>query len=598
MRHTFHIPVLGLGYSVDTPLKVARFGISSVVSIVDDELLERMREHHCLNNNIPFLAIMLQEDDHRAKRICAYLDLLHQLVEQQLVKLKDEEFVPGTDLTRYFELLPDTSELKVRYQEMLQGGEQTDICVTQCLKAEVRAGNIDVNIMSKVDKANYTRDDSYAGDDFTDAIAAMRGFTESKLSAAVVISAGLNPRLYAYMERCSGFYPVDGPAKKQIILKVSDYRSAIIQAKMLAKKGLWVSEFRIESGLNCGGHAFATDGLLIGPILEEFKANRSDLSEEIWTIFKAACTGKGIIMNSKPNQNITYQGGIGTSDEHTFLMKHYKLDAAGWGSPFLLVPEATNVDEQTLNALVSAEEDDFYMSNSSPLGVLFNNFRKSSAEDLRRSRIQKGRPGSPCKKKYLCTNTEFTSRPICTASREYQHLKLTELDTLNLAAPVYQAHYDSITEKVCLCEGLCASAYLKADMLKPRESKAVSICPGPNLAFFSGKYSLATMVDHIYGRVNLLHGVKRPNLFVNELNLYIKYLKADIAAQIEGISDKKAKYFSKFTSQVQQGIEYYKGLLPELKFQKQSIYLQMEQQLLEAESMLDVLILSLKNTAL
>jgi hypothetical protein len=303
-------------------------------------------------------------------------------------------------------------------------------------------------------------------------------------------------------------------------------------------------------------------------------------------------------MNSKPNQNITYQGGIGTSDEHTFLLKHYKLDAAGWGSPFLLVPEATNVDEQTLNALVSAEEDDFYMSNSSPLGVLFNNFRKSSAEDLRRSRIQKGRPGSPCKKKYLCTNTEFTSRPICTASREYQHLKLTELDTLNLAAPVYQAHYDSITEKVCLCEGLCASAYLKADMLKPRESKAVSICPGPNLAFFSGKYSLATMVDHIYGRVNLLHGVKRPNLFVNELNLYIKYLKADIAAQIEGISDKKAKYFSKFTSQVQQGIEYYKGLLPELKFQKQSIYLQMEQQLLEAESMLDVLILSLKNTAL
>ena len=33
MSHTFHIPVLGLGYSVDTPLKVARYGISSVVSI-------------------------------------------------------------------------------------------------------------------------------------------------------------------------------------------------------------------------------------------------------------------------------------------------------------------------------------------------------------------------------------------------------------------------------------------------------------------------------------------------------------------------------------------------------------------------------------
>ena len=31
--HSFHIPVLGLGYSIDTPVKVARFGISSVISI-------------------------------------------------------------------------------------------------------------------------------------------------------------------------------------------------------------------------------------------------------------------------------------------------------------------------------------------------------------------------------------------------------------------------------------------------------------------------------------------------------------------------------------------------------------------------------------
>ena len=25
--HSFHIPVLGLGYSIDTPVKVSRFGI-------------------------------------------------------------------------------------------------------------------------------------------------------------------------------------------------------------------------------------------------------------------------------------------------------------------------------------------------------------------------------------------------------------------------------------------------------------------------------------------------------------------------------------------------------------------------------------------
>jgi hypothetical protein len=44
MSHKFHIPDLGLGYSIDTPLKVGRDGISSVVSIVDDELIERMRK--------------------------------------------------------------------------------------------------------------------------------------------------------------------------------------------------------------------------------------------------------------------------------------------------------------------------------------------------------------------------------------------------------------------------------------------------------------------------------------------------------------------------------------------------------------------------
>jgi hypothetical protein len=40
---------------------------------------------------------------------------------------------------------------------------------------------------------------------------------------------------------------------KKIILKVSDFRSAMIQGTF-GKKKVWVSEYRIESGLNCGGH--------------------------------------------------------------------------------------------------------------------------------------------------------------------------------------------------------------------------------------------------------------------------------------------------------------------------------------------------------
>jgi hypothetical protein len=42
-QHTFHIPVMGTGFTVDSPLRVARYGIDSVISLVDDTLLEAMR---------------------------------------------------------------------------------------------------------------------------------------------------------------------------------------------------------------------------------------------------------------------------------------------------------------------------------------------------------------------------------------------------------------------------------------------------------------------------------------------------------------------------------------------------------------------------
>jgi hypothetical protein len=583
MTHTFHIPVLGLGYSIDTPVKVAKYGISSVVSIVDDELIERLRKYHAERNHLPYFAIANKEHDSRAKRITAYLNLLQELVNQQLAGLKTQEFDGESDLSRYFDLLPETASLKQRYQAAmaLPDGER-QACLAS-LKNDIVAGSIDVNIMSKVDKTNFNKEQESLGDDYSDALAAMRGFTESNLAASIIISAGLNPRLFAYMERCPAFFPGTEAPVKKIILKVSDYRSAFIQAKMLAKRGLWIAEFRVESGLNCGGHAFATDGFLMGPILEEFKQKRVSLAEELWSIYQQALENKGLSIATAPKQLITVQGGIGTAEEHEFLINHYQLDAAGWGSPFLLVPEATNVDEQTLDALVTAEEKDFYLSNSSPLGVLFNNFSKSTAETLRLERIAKGRPGSPCKKKFLVSNTEFTAQPICTASREYQHLKIEQLKQQDLPEAAFQQQRDAVLEKICLCEGLCASTYLKNHLLKPKESAAVSICPGPNLAYFSGKYTLAEMINHIYGRVNLLAEVNRPNLFINELHLYLDYLKKDMALHLDQLNDKKAKYFTKFNQQLQEGINYYKNLVPDLKLQTQQAVQDIQQQLADAE---------------
>ena len=40
--HTFNILVMGLAYTIDSPIRVAHLGISSVISIMDDELIEKM----------------------------------------------------------------------------------------------------------------------------------------------------------------------------------------------------------------------------------------------------------------------------------------------------------------------------------------------------------------------------------------------------------------------------------------------------------------------------------------------------------------------------------------------------------------------------
>ena len=584
MSHTFHIPVLGLAYSVDTPVKVARYGISSVVSIVDDMLIERMRQFYTEKRCETFVPIDPKEIDSRSKRVTAYLNLIKKIVDEQFENLKNQAFEKGSDIVRYFELLPNSSPLKDKYLQMLSKQYSTEAsALQQELRNELQKGEIQVNIMAKVDRMNPNTN----GEQLSDSLTALKGFADSDINSAVVLSAGMNPRLYSYLEKFLDFLPnQQGNFKKSIILKVSDFRSALIQAKFLAKKGLWVSEFRIESGLNCGGHAFATEGYLLGPILEEFKLKKQEMINELYEMYGKAILEKGIQLNQVPQMKISVQGGIGTADENNFLMKHYQLDATGWGSPFLLVPEATNVDEETLELLSTACKDDFYISNSSPLGIPFNNFRKSTSEKQRIERIEKGRPGSPCTKKFLSTNTEFTEQAICTASREYQNLKIKQLVAQSLNPEEFQTKFNEITEKICLCEGLAAPAYLKNDILKPKESTAVAICPGPNIAYFSGKFSLDEMVSHIYGKLNLLNDIDRPNLFVNELNLYVEYLKKDISKHLQEMSDKKANYISKFKEQLQVGIDYYKKLVPMITDQTEVYRKKMLKELQEIEEQL------------
>jgi hypothetical protein len=590
--HTFHIPVMGLAFSIDSPMKVAQYGISSVVSLSDDTLLEQMREHYSHVYQEQFTPITTKDEDYRARRVEEYLNLADRIVKQQVQALKKESFDSESRLTKYFLLLPDNAPLKVLYRKMLQtSNPELKKIMQDELRQGVVPGSIDVNIMTKLDKTNYDKEGNPMPSEYSDALAALRGFAKSTVHASVIFSAGMNMRLYSYLEQFPCFFPDEnGYLEKQVVIKVSDYRSAFVQGKILAKKGIWVSEFRIESGLNCGGHAFATDGYLIGPILEEFKQNRQAMQDELYTLFSNALTAKGNPVPDKaPTTHITMQGGIGTAEEHNFLLEHYGMDAAGWGTPFLLVPEATTVDAETMEKLARAKKEDLYLSPISPLGVPFNSLRGTSSEALTLARIEKGKPGSPCEKKHLVSNSDFTKEPICTASRKYQRNKLVQLQGLGLPEEEYKAEEAKVLSKECLCEGLANTALVKFGISrKAVASRPVAICPGPNLAYFSNIFKLQEMVDHIYGRVNVLNNTYRPHVFVNELNMYVQYWKNKKAELQETMTDKQEKYLQSFWQNLQHGIAYYKELVPTLfkdQLEKRVIMLD---ELLEAEDQLQL----------
>lgn len=556
---------MGLGYTIDTPVKVARFGISSVISIIQDVLVEQMREHYSKEAGEKYVPVPIDDINHRELRVTQYLDLIQRIVDKQVEAMKKEPFEEGKDIVRYFMLLPDHSPLKQLYLEMIRLDGDAKQFLQRQLREKITPGAIDVNIMTKLDNSNYDKDGQLLPMEYSDACSALRGYALSSLRSSIVFSAGLNPRLFAYLEKFDCFFPrEDGTLDKKIILKVSDYRSALIQGKYLAKKGLWISEFRIESGLNCGGHAFPTEGALLGPILDEFRTRKDELSTELFELCNTALKAKGKPRLPFSAIAITVQGGIGTASEDALLREYYKVDKTGWGSPFLLVPEATNVDTETLNRLTRAKKEDYFLSHASPLGIPFNNFRNSTSEDQRKERIRKQRPGSPCYKKYLAFNTEYTPRPICVSSREYQNLKIKELKTSHPSLSESSDLFASITEKDCLCEGLASSALLKYNIPVPHQLEAVTICPGPNLAYFSEICSLDEMIGHIYGRSNVRNSLYRPHMFINELKMYVDYLAEEVRRNFGSFKEKEIKYYTAFKSNLLEGIEYYKKLFPKM----------------------------------
>ena len=585
-NHKFHIPVLRTGFSLDAPVKVSKYGISSVVSLADDTLMEKLRIHYSKKFDFQYSNIGDKEIDSRAKRITAYLNMMNRIVKEQFQKLKHSAFENGSEISKYFEMLPDLSELKIKYKEML-GTKDTNVMMKlqNWLRENIKPGSIDVNIMTKLDKNNYDSEGIQLPLEYNDAHAALRGYANSELESSIVFSAGINTRLFSYLETFKDFFPKsDCSFKKKIIIKVSDFRSALIQGKFLANKGLWVSEYRIESGLNCGGHAFATNGYLLGPILEEFAIKKNELLQSLRELLKKSLSKKNISFDdSKLGIDITVQGGVGIANEQNFLIRKYGVKSVGWGSPFLLVPEVMNVDDDTLEKLCEAGEDDIYLSDVSPLGVPFNNLRTSSKEIEKKERIREGKPGAPCIKKYLVSSKEYSEKPACTASISYIHKKIIGIKKSGNELEENQKEFDKATEKVCLCVGLGASLLKVNNIDTPKISKAVSVCPGPNLAYFSKVATLKEMLDHIYGRINLVTNPDRPNMFIKELSLYKNYFLKKLEENLNPFSAQAEEYFNTFHANLMDGINYYKKIIPEILEETEKVRQKIKEDLIELE---------------
>ncbi|REL32826.1 hypothetical protein DYD21_13445 [Rhodohalobacter sp. SW132] len=528
-QHTFHIPVMGTGHSIDTPIRVAHLGIHSVISVVDDLLCEKIRKHYCSEFDLAYKNIPRSAVDGRAERIKAYLETVHEIVTRKFQEIKELPLFEGNEKDRYFNLLPGSNPLKSAYQfiEHLSDREMRERLIED-LNNKMRPGSIDVNIMAKVDALGTDKDDQPLSSEYSDASAALRGYANSSLSSSLVLSAGFNPRLYSYISDFKDFYrDTSGEIKKKVILKVSDFRSALIQGKFLAKKGIEVAEFRIESGLNCGGHAFASDGSLLPVLLEEFREKRDQLRETFLPMVQSFYEAQGWeypeVSDEQQSPRITVQGGIGTNGEMERLLTEYGMDATGWGSPFLLVPEATCVDDFTSQLLANAAEKDLYLSGVSPLGVPFNNIRGSGSAIHTEELIKKGKPGSKCPKGFLVSNTEFTENPICTASAEYQILKINSIDESADTEEEKERQKNKVMEKTCLCTNLGTGSLIRLGIMKPTYGRQ-AICPGPNIAWFNREYSLDEMVNHIYGRGESLVPEERPHMFAKELVMYVDYI--------------------------------------------------------------------------
>src|SRR5215471_6214675 len=109
--HTFH-----------SPIRVAQYGISSVVSIIDDELMEKLTAFYSEKFNLPYQAISQKAEDYRARRITSYLNLVDKIVKEKFENFKTELAESKSTLENFIAMLPNKSEIKKGLQTLKEDG--------------------------------------------------------------------------------------------------------------------------------------------------------------------------------------------------------------------------------------------------------------------------------------------------------------------------------------------------------------------------------------------------------------------------------------------------------------------------------------------
>ncbi len=78
-------------------------------------------------------------------------------------------------------------------------------------------------------------------------------------------------------------------------------------------------------------------------------------------------------------------------------------------------------------------------------------------------------------------------------------------------------------------------------------------------------------MKHIYGKTNIISHKNRPNIFINELKMYIDYLKKDMEEFSGKITAAQIKKWKNFKENLLLGIEYYQNLLEKTEFFKSDL---------------------------